>query len=112
MDFTGALKLPPNKPFRDLVSLIEKVLGVAFMPETSWRYEEFPAYVADVLGMEIAILGIPSEEYLDEIKPVEDYSILIQTYADTEDDDIETDLSIHVKSLLQANGIECSVDNA
>lgn len=78
------------------------------MLNLSGRHEEFPAFISDVLGMEIAILGIPNQEDQDPDDPIESYSLLINTITDdAPDHDVEVDISIHLYHLLRGVGISC-----
>lgn len=108
MDFIARLLIEPTGPLSEIAELAGQALGVEFHEDLSGNYEEFPAYVSDVLGMEIAILGIPDEEEQYTDKPIDSYSLLARTIADRAPDaDGETDISIHLCHLLREVGISC-----
>lgn len=48
--------------------------------------------------------------FRDDVEPVENYAILVESTAEASDDSIETDLSEHIRGILQANGIERFVE--
>jgi len=112
MDFTGSLIIRPEKPIEELVNKVSKLLSINFMKDTSGKFDEFPAFIGTVFGVEIAVLGIPDKEHRDKVDPVTDYSMLVQSVVESPDDEIEIDLSVHLHSILQSGGIECSVGNA
>jgi hypothetical protein len=109
MDFIGNLKIEATGSLSDIAELAGKTLGLEFHKDYSGHYEEFPAFVSDVLGMQIAILGIPSEEAQDPDEPIEGYQLLVRTFVTAPDDDVETDLSIHLCHLLREVGISCDL---
>jgi hypothetical protein len=110
MYFIGDLRIEATGSLSDIAELAGKALGVEFHQDSSGYYEEFPAFVSDLLGMEIAILGIPSEEEQDPDEPIEDYQLLVRTFATAPDDKVETDLSIHLCHLLREGGISCDLE--
>jgi hypothetical protein len=109
MYFIGNLRIDATGSLSDIADLAGKALGLEFHEDFSGQYEEFPAFVSDVLGMQIAILGIPSEEWQDPDEPMEDYELLVRTDITTPDDKVETDLSIHLCHLLREVGISCAL---
>ena len=111
MDFVASLVIPQQLPFEELVERVGELLRVRFIKDDSGRFEEFPAYVASVLGLEVAVLGIPAEEDLDEMDPVTEYGLLVRSVVEADDDSIETDLSCHLHFILRAGGIECTIGN-
>ena len=109
MDFIGNLKIEATGSLSDIAELAGKALGVEFHEDFSGDYEEFPAFVLNVLGMEIAILGIPSEEEQYSDEPIEDYELLVSTEFTAPDDNVYTDISIHLCHLLREVGISCEL---
>jgi hypothetical protein len=110
MDFIATLRIEATGPLSEVAELAGKALGVSFYEDMSGNYEEFPAYISDVLGMEIAILGIPDEKDQDTDEPIDSYSLLVRTIADdAPDHNIETDISIHLCYLLREIGISCNL---
>lgn len=112
MDIIASLAIPSEKPIEEVVESTGRALGLVFSKDTSGRYEEFPAFVADAIGVEFALLKIPSPEFLDEGNPVENYSMLVRSVVEAGDDSIETDLSVHLQAVLNSYGLNCSVGNA
>jgi hypothetical protein len=107
MDFIGNLEIEATESLSNIAEKVGIALGIVFHEDMSGRYEEFPAFVTDVLGMEIAVLGIPSPEYQDPDEPIESYSLLVQTDVTAPDDYVETDISTHICHLLTGAGLSC-----
>jgi hypothetical protein len=112
MDFIASLIVSAEDDLESLAGQIGNALQVSFHRDSSGYYEEFPAFVADVLGIEIAFLGIPADEDIDEENPIDTYSLIVRTIIDAPDDAIEVDLSIHLQKLLHNANIKCTVGNA
>ncbi len=109
MDFVASLVIAPDGTLEVMAKRLGDVLGVRFIQDSSGYYEEFPAFTAHVLGMEIALLGLPDVKDQDGEFPVKDYTLLVRSTVDASDDEIEVDLSVHLQAILDSVSIRCSV---
>ena len=108
MEFIGKLHFQTDQPLNSLAMQLGQLLGLTFESDISGRYEEFPAYSADVIGMEFALLGIPPDEDQDPESPVDYYTLLVSTYADTPSDE-EIDISQYLARIIRGGNIGCTL---
>jgi|JI10StandDraft_1071094.scaffolds.fasta_scaffold147311_3 hypothetical protein len=104
MEFLGSVNIFDHRPQDTVKADVGDALGVELAADGSGFYEELPAYVARVLGLEIALLRIGS--------PGEDgaqFQVLVRGIAETSGQD-EVDVSRHLADLLSAHGLRCAVD--
>lgn len=62
----------------ETAQIIGEILGVKFIPETTGRYEEFPALVAEAIGVSYALLGSPDPEHALSDEPMSTYQFDIR----------------------------------
>lgn len=72
----ASIGIKPKGTLAETAEVLGQALGVTFAPDNSGYYEEFPAYCADVMGLRLALLGIPEPEY--SIQPIKDNSFELQ----------------------------------
>lgn len=60
--FEGGVNILPTQTFEETVLLLGQALGITFMEDQEGKYEEYPAYRAFALGLEIALLAPPLPE--------------------------------------------------
>lgn len=80
---------------------VAEAFGICFSPDKSGRYEEYPAYSARALGLELAILGAPSPEYDLDKTPEPEFYLLATTLSYPEGPLQEIDLSEHLVTVLK-----------
>ncbi len=85
MDFHASLTVNSSLPLSELASQVGEALWLSFSSDDSGRYEEFPAYTADMLGAEVALLGAADGA------PTTEYQLMIRTYVSQPDDEEEVD---------------------
>ncbi|ANQ86891.1 hypothetical protein dqs_3874 [Azoarcus olearius] len=100
--FRGCINIRPTLAFEATVAALEEALGVSFSPDDEGKYEEFPAYRAFALGLELALLAPPRPE--DDVREVKDdsFQLLIQTRANVTEDGADIDLSALIEAQLNA----------
>jgi hypothetical protein len=109
LDLTAVLHVHDEASLEIAAEKIGRALGILLARDTSGRYEEYPAFVADVLGTEIALLGPPQREESCTTEPMFGFQLLMRTYADAPDDGMTADLSVHLAYLLRVAGIRCEI---
>lgn len=112
MDFVGSLLISSELALSGLAEHVGTVLDLHFQPDDSGRYEEYPAYVAVVLGFEIALLRTRVANKSETEQGDHDYQLLVQTFHDAADEGPEVDVSSHLQFLLAAAGIESRLEPA
>ena len=60
---TGIIVIEPVAALAATASAVSEALSVRFALETWGRFEEFPAYVGNWNGLELALLGPPAPEH-------------------------------------------------
>jgi len=61
--FDGCVNILPTLTFEETVLLLGRALGITFTEDQEGKYEEYPAYRAFALGLEIALLAPPLPEH-------------------------------------------------
>jgi len=74
---TGAVNIAATKPLADTAESLGAAIGVRFLQDEPGRYDEFPSYTANGIGLRFALLGIPhpNEQISDE--PITNYCLQI-----------------------------------
>jgi hypothetical protein len=99
---TGCLNIRPTLSFEATVAVLGKALGITFEPDQEGKYEEYPAYRAFVLGLEVALLAPPVPEFDTRNEPLDCFQLVIDTLAYVEDKGVGVDLSALVEAQLLA----------
>ncbi|PCJ19519.1 MAG: hypothetical protein COB02_07170 [Candidatus Cloacimonadota bacterium] len=105
MDFIASLTLQSNFNLSKLIKILNDVLNVDFKKDNSGFYEEFPAYVSTFIGIEIALLN-PNEIS----SSLKEYQLILRSIEESLNDDLEVDLSLHLKGILRKTNIICNID--
>jgi hypothetical protein len=101
--FKGCLNIRPTLTFESTVAVLAEALGLTFHPDQDGKYEEYPAYISQALGLEFALLAPPHPEYdLREIRD-NNFQLLVSTRARVTDDGVDVDLSALIEAQILAN---------
>lgn len=110
MEFVGSIFISSELALCEVAGLVSDALNLRLQPDDSGKYEEFAAYVANVLGFELALLEV------GEVAPVptgparRKFQLLVQTFDDAADDGPEVDLSRHLQILVTAVGLSATTE--
>lgn len=100
---TGCVEIAALLPLVEVARLLEPALSVRLLEEMTGRYEEYPAFAGRTLGLEVALLGIPSPRI--EGGADDAYHLIV----DTEDPAFEVwgnvDLSTHLLGVVRRAGL-------
>jgi len=107
LDFIGYIGINPIGTLTETAQILGKDLGIVFYEEQEGKYDEYPAFCAEALGLEFALLGIPDEEFdLREEKTVN--FVLQVSSIKKEKRENRVDISAHIVDWLQTDStIEC-----
>lgn len=100
--FTACLNIRPTLSFEETVAVIGDALGLSFKDDQAGKYEEFPAYRAFVLGLEVALLAPPLPEFDVRDEPDDCFQLIINDCAYIDDQGVDVDLSALVEAQLLA----------
>lgn len=89
-------------PFEETVALLGRALGISFSRDQSGKYEEYPAYQAFALGLEIALLAPPLPEYETRDEPHDYFQLIVNTVASVDGGGIDVDLSALIEAHLKS----------
>lgn len=96
-------------PLDETAAALSAAFGVTFEEERTGRFEEYPAYVAQALGMELALLGIPDPAFDIRSNQTNDFELQIFARPDSSGDDT-LDLSVHLDGVIRRKtSLECWV---
>jgi hypothetical protein len=101
--FTGCLNIRPTLSFEATIAVLGDALGIRFHPDQDGKYEEYPAYRAFALGLELALLAPPLPEFDTREIPEDCFQRLIDSHAHVHDVGANVDLSALVEAQLLAN---------
>lgn len=102
MEFYGSVYIRDTRSSDHVCGDVEAALGLSLSPDMTGFYEEYPARVARIMGMEIAFLSLPSGE-----KP--QFQVVVRPVGGW--GETEVDVSSHVSSLLKKAGLECVAED-
>lgn len=102
--FTGCLNIRPTLSFEATVAVVGEALGIRFEHDQEGKYEEYPAYRAFVLGLEVALLAPPLPEFDTRDQPEDCCQLIISTLAHVQDKGIDVNLN----ALVQAQLLACT----
>jgi hypothetical protein len=100
--FTASLNIRPTLSFEAAVAVIGEALGISFTEDQSGKYEEYPAYLAFVLGLEVALLAPPLPEFDIREEPDDCYQLIINHKTYVEDQGVDVDLTALIEAQLRA----------
>jgi hypothetical protein len=105
MTLHGNIGISGERSLAETAELVGHALGVRFSPETTGRYEEYPAYCAEALGLQMALLGVP--EAGSDIRDDPDSDYCLQVMSESSAALPMIDLSEYFVELIKHN---CDVD--
>lgn len=107
LGFVGYVGIKPKGTLSETAKALSKDLGATFYEDKEGKYDEYPAFCAEVLGLEFALLGIPKED--DELRDESaEYFVLQVTNLKKEKYDHQVDMSTHLVDWLRTDSdIEC-----
>jgi len=76
----GHVSIEPLGTLAETAALLGRALGnLVFQADTEYRYDEYPAYIAERDGLRYALLGVPAPE--DDIRdvPTSDFELMVET---------------------------------
>jgi hypothetical protein len=82
--------------------VLSDALGIRFELDQEGKYEEFPAYRAFVLGLEVALLAPPLPQVDIRVEPDNYFQLVISTHAYVKDKGIDVDLNALIEAQLRA----------
>ncbi|MFJ3318859.1 hypothetical protein ACIPLR_26270 [Herbaspirillum huttiense] len=100
--FTGCLNIRPTLSFEETVAVVAEALGVNFLPDQEGKYEEYPAYRAFALGLELALLAPPLPEFDIREVPEDSFQLIIHSHVHVTDVGANVDLNALVEAQLAA----------
>ena len=103
-NFTGCLNIRPTLSFEATVAVLGEALGVRFQPDQDGKYEEYPAYRAFALGLEIALLAPPLPEFDIRDTPEDCFQLVVNMLAHVTASGASVDLS----ALVEAQLLSCT----
>lgn len=83
--------------------MLSEALGIRFKPDQEGKYEEYPAYRACVLGLEVALLAPPLPEFDTRDEPEDCFQLVIKTLAYVKEMGATVDLNALVEAQLLAS---------
>jgi hypothetical protein len=97
----SVLIIQPSISLSEAADRIGKALAIRLVPETSGRFEEYPAFVGSTSDQEFVLLGPPAPE--DDIRddPTQDYALQITPLQPS----VQPDRYLALHRLLEAAGI-------
>ncbi|OEZ50759.1 hypothetical protein JAB1_18770 [Janthinobacterium sp. MP5059B] len=100
--FTACLNIRPTLSFEATVIVLAEALGIRFSPDQEGKYEEYPAYRAFALGLEIALLAPPPPNL--DTREIRDncFQLIIDTCADVSDGGADVDMSALIAAQLSS----------
>jgi len=106
MNIRGVVEIKPRGTLADVASILGGAWGIEFVPETTGRYEEYPAYYADVLGLHLALLGVPEPEEDIRDEPTTNFTLQVWGSAGTQEEEINISSFLAAGIKSRAN-LEC-----
>jgi hypothetical protein len=100
--FTGCLNIRPTLSFEATVRVLANALGVRFQADQDGKYEEYPAYRAFALGLELSLLAPPLPEFETREFPEDCFQLMINSDADVTGVGVNVDLSALIEAQLLA----------
>lgn len=100
--FTGCLNIRPTLSFEETVAEVAEALGVNFLPDQEGKYEEYPAYRAFVLGLELALLAPPLPKFDTRAVQEDIFQLIIHSDVHVTDVGVNVDLTALVEAQLVA----------
>jgi hypothetical protein len=108
MTLTGDIGIRGDRALDEAAKALGRALGVAFVEETTGRYEEFPAYCAEALGLHLALLGVPEPGADIRSEPNSDYAL--QVVSETSTPEPVVNISAYLLEVVKQNSdLECWV---
>ncbi|MEG2032720.1 MAG: hypothetical protein RR376_18890 [Janthinobacterium sp.] len=101
-NFTGCLNIRPTLSFEATVAVLGEALGIRFCRDQGGKYEEYPAYLASALGLELALLAPPLPEFDTRDVPDDCFQLIIGSLAHVKGVGVNVDLSALIKAQLLA----------
>jgi hypothetical protein len=91
--FTACLNIRPTLSFEATVVVLAEALGIKFSPDEEGKYEEYPAYRAFALGLEISLLAPPPPDL--DTRDMRDncFQLIIDICAEVSDGGTDVDMS-------------------
>ena len=101
MTISAHVVIRPHGSLEQTATRLGTALGVTFVPETTGRYEEYPAYCADVLGLHLALLGVPEPEHDIRSERTSDFEL--QVISETSSPTPTVNISAFVAEVITLN---------
>ena len=109
VNFVGYVGVSPLGSLEETAVVIGKLLGLNFEEDKSGYYQEFPAFCAEVLGMKLALLGIPDEDMSLSDEPIDYFELQLSTLSKSGLEG-KTDLSEYLVDILSGDAsVKCWV---
>lgn len=99
---------PKNDLAATAVALGEALGHTQFTIESTGRYEEFPAYVAEAFGLSMALLGNPSPEYEIRDHASDNFELQITVVSQNSQNNTQEKVnSLILNAIRSKTGLEC-----
>ena len=102
-NFYACLNIAPTVSFEATVAVLAKALGIVFREDLEGKYEEYPAYRAFALGLEIALLAPPHPEFDIRESPINCFQLLVSQATHIKSPGVAVDLGALIETQLAAN---------
>jgi hypothetical protein len=93
---TATVGIRPTASQEEVAAKLSDVFGFPLHLERTGRYEEFPAYYAEALGLTVALLGPPAPEYDIRDNPGQDFVLQIDSCVRPLGRTRDVDISMHI----------------
>ncbi len=82
--------------------IIGNALNLVFEEDESGRWEEFPAYISVIIGIELALLALPEPEFDLREEPEDIYQLTSRSHASYLENAETVDLSAYLAAIIQS----------
>ncbi len=101
LSIMGAVRIAPASSLTATAAKLGIALGVTFAEDPPGKFDEFPSFSAECVGLSFVLLGIPEPEDQAALEPITDYTLQVEMAFQTEDATEACDASAYFADLIR-----------
>ena len=90
---------PEERSLSEVAMRLTSAFGIDFEFDESGKYEELPAYCAQALGIQFALLGLPEQQLVETAEPMTDFTLQVLSLDNLREGE-DMDLSDYLARLI------------
>ncbi|WP_444905618.1 hypothetical protein ACJJIR_12650 [Microbulbifer sp. SSSA008] len=93
---------------KETAKIVGEALNLVFEKDDSGRWEEYPAYMSIIMGIELALLAPPEPEFDLREEPEDIYQLTSRDHTPYTENSAEVDLSTYLATIIESKtGLKC-----